>query len=668
MYDVMVTDEHGCVNTDSVKVELAITDIKSVSVLAPVTSCSYPDPAEVKMSLTNLSNRTFYSGTKIPVGYTFKEEQADNPSVYTDSLLLSSSFNPDDTIHYTFDEKISLSGNQSYQIETFTHLDNDLKASNDTASSLITVHGLPQPDLGEDTTIASEQYTLNPGSFASYQWHDESTGQYFTVKESTITPDNMYNVTVTDDKGCQNSDSVKVLFNYDLKALGITSPDNACSLSDQERVTAKFYNASSTIEAGDTLNFTLVSPEGIHYPESYVLSSPLNSGDTLEYKLYKNIDLSESGVHSIKAYVSYGRDVYSHNDTASRELEVYGKPQPNLVSDTTVESTSYTLDPGSFQSYQWHEGSQTRTFKVNPDTRTTNDDYYVSVTDQHGCTGSDTAHVILDIKDVEIAEILNPVDHCGATQEMSVEFKLENSGNYKVPKDTELPLSYQLNDGSVNEATLILSSDLSPDGTLTYSFSEKITLSGTGDYDFGLGVDYSDDMWTDNNDTSYTFTVSPKPSVDLGPDTLETELPHTLDPGSYASYEWQDGSTGNTFEVTEPGTYSVTVSNQYGCTASDEIVIRNANAIGDNLDESIDYTVKIYPVPADEHLMIDLRAERRKQFTLKLINTQGYPVHTEELTMQDGTARLHTQAFPRGIYYLRIEAESGVETRKVILK
>jgi hypothetical protein len=110
------------------------------------------------------------------------------------------------------------------------------------------------------------------------------------------------------------------------------------------------------------------------------------------------------------------------------------------------------------------------------------------------------------------------------------------------------------------------------------------------------------------------------------------------------------------------------VSNQYGCTASDEIVIRNANAIGDNLDESIDYTVKIYPVPADEHLMIDLRAERRKQFTLKLINTQGYPVHTEELTMQDGTARLHTQAFPRGIYYLRIEAESGVETRKVILK
>jgi len=668
MYDVQVTDEHGCVNTDSVKVELAITDIKTVSVLAPVTACSYPDPAEVKMSLTNLSNHTFSSGTKIPVGYTFKEEQADDPTVYTDSLSLSSSFSPDDTIHYTFDEKVSLSENQSYQIETFTHLESDLKTSNDTASSLVEVYGLPQPDLGADTTVASDEYTLNPGSFASYQWHDESTDQYFTVKESTITPDNMYKVTVTDDKGCQNKDSVEVLFDYDLRALEITSPDNACSLSDQERVTAKFYNASSTIEAGDTLNFTLVSPEGIHYPESYVLSSPLNSGDTLEYKLYKNIDLSESGIHSIKAYVSYGKDVYSSNDTASKDLEVYGKPQPNLVGDTIVDSTAYTLDPGNFQSYEWHEGSQTRKFTVNPDTRTSSDEYYVSVTDQYGCTGGDTSRVILNIKDIEIAEILNPINRCGTAQDLPVEFKLENSGNYKIPKDTELPLSYQLNDGSVTEATLILSSDLSPDGTLTYTFSKKIELSGTGDYDFSLSVEYDEDMWNNNNDTSYTFSVNPQPEVDLGADTLETELPHTLDPGDYESYEWQDGSTESTFEVTEPGTYSVTVSNEYGCTASDTIVIRNANAIGDDTDQTENYTVKVYPVPAENHLMIDLGADKRKQFTIKLINTQGSLLHTDEVTMREGTARIATGTFPRGMYYLRIEAESGVKTRKVILK
>jgi hypothetical protein len=267
-----------------------------------------------------------------------------------------------------------------------------------------------------------------------------------------------------------------------------------------------------------------------------------------------------------------------------------------------------------------------------------------------------------------IADILSPTDLCGASQSAPVEFILENSGTSTIPKNTELPVSYQLNNNDSVKATIVLSESLAANETLTYSFSEKIALSGTGDYDFGLSVDYSDDMWTGNNDTSYTFTVSPKPSVDLGPDTLETELPHTLDPGSYASYEWQDGSTGNTFEVTEPGTYIVTVSNQYGCTASDEIYIRNASAIGDNLDRSADYTVKVYPVPAEEHLMIDLRTEKKKQFTLKLINTQGYPVHTEEVNMQDGTARLQTHAFPRGIYYLRIEAESGVETRKVILK
>jgi gliding motility-associated-like protein len=46
-----------------------------------------------------------------------------------------------------------------------------------------------------------------------------------------------------------------------------------------------------------------------------------------------------------------------------------------------------------------------------------------------------------------------------------------------------------------------------------------------------------------------------------------------LSPGSFLSYEWQDGSTGNNYLVRAPGLYSVTVTNSCG-TAHQELVVK----------------------------------------------------------------------------------------------
>jgi gliding motility-associated-like protein len=60
--------------------------------------------------------------------------------------------------------------------------------------------------------------------------------------------------------------------------------------------------------------------------------------------------------------------------------------------------------------------------------------------------------------------------------------------------------------------------------------------------------------------------------VDLGNDTL---LPPgeilLLDAGVHTAWEWSTGETSQTIEVSGPGTYTVIVTNEYGCTASDEI-------------------------------------------------------------------------------------------------
>jgi len=48
-----------------------------------------------------------------------------------------------------------------------------------------------------------------------------------------------------------------------------------------------------------------------------------------------------------------------------------------------------------------------------------------------------------------------------------------------------------------------------------------------------------------------------------------------LDAGpGFKTYLWQDGSTGQTFEATKPGTYTIMVTDEKGCSASQQIVLK----------------------------------------------------------------------------------------------
>jgi hypothetical protein len=62
--------------------------------------------------------------------------------------------------------------------------------------------------------------------------------------------------------------------------------------------------------------------------------------------------------------------------------------------------------------------------------------------------------------------------------------------------------------------------------------------------------------------------------IDLGPDTyICPGQKLVLSPGIFDSYKWQDNSTLSTFTVTKTGTYSVEVTNDSGCIATDRILV-----------------------------------------------------------------------------------------------
>jgi len=76
---------------------------------------------------------------------------------------------------------------------------------------------------------------------------------------------------------------------------------------------------------------------------------------------------------------------------------------------------------------------------------------------------------------------------------------------------------------------------------------------------------------------SAIVVVNPLPVIDLGEDsTFCGSL--LLDPGAFVSYEWQDGSTNQTFLATTNDNYAVTVTDANGCVGSDDVNL-NANPL-----------------------------------------------------------------------------------------
>ncbi|MGZ5134675.1 MAG: T9SS type B sorting domain-containing protein, partial [Flavitalea sp.] len=76
------------------------------------------------------------------------------------------------------------------------------------------------------------------------------------------------------------------------------------------------------------------------------------------------------------------------------------------------------------------------------------------------------------------------------------------------------------------------------------------------------------------------LTVNPIPLPDLGNDRgvcIGDTL--MLNPGNFSSYLWQDGSRGQDFRTNKIGTYSVTVTNTFGCTSSDTMRLLGINPL-----------------------------------------------------------------------------------------
>jgi hypothetical protein len=389
-YEVTVTDSYGCSATDSAHVKLWIHDMAVKQKLTPVSDCELSDSTTVEISVENRGTDTLFTGEDLHLGYTL-----DGSVTYKDTLPLTKDIYPGDTLSHVFDSTADMSSFKDYSLDFFTMQPNDMRTENDTLSDTTIAWGYPNITLGPDTAVAALSYTLDPGEFDKYSWHNGYEGRYFVVKDdSTITENNYYTVTVTDNHGCSSTDSVKINLDItDLEPVALLRPEPACHMNGAVSVEMSFRNLSDfSFEAGKEIPLGY-SVEGNEAKETMTLDEELPTEGTAEYTFNKKVNISGEGMHTFKFYVAYQGDLVPSNDTLTHDVEIYGDADVDLGADTLfTEEDEYMLSAGrEFDSYEWQDGTTTRTYVVE-----TSGQYSVTVIDTLGCSGSDTIQIFLD--------------------------------------------------------------------------------------------------------------------------------------------------------------------------------------------------------------------------------------------------------------------------------
>jgi hypothetical protein len=203
MYSVLVTGEHGCSTIDSVYVAYDVPDIGITRITDPVSSCELGQNNPVSVEIIN---NGFYriKDETITIAFT-----VNNGPQTEETFNIGTALQPGSSRVLTFVAGYDFSIPGTYQLSVNLDYTPDENLLNNALSSTVSVWGFPDVEIGggQDTVRTSLPVTLDAGpGYTSYRWQDNSGGSTFNVTQWGL-----YWVTVTNEHGCSDRDSVYVL-------------------------------------------------------------------------------------------------------------------------------------------------------------------------------------------------------------------------------------------------------------------------------------------------------------------------------------------------------------------------------------------------------------------------------------------------------------------------
>ena len=561
---------------DDLRILEAPDDMDLLEILDPVSACELSSDQTFTLRIRNSGLTTIQPGDSLQVGYYI--DRSGEIQTGDETLILTQPLSVGATRDFSMSSQFDFSRSGDYMTEVYIistdpHFYQAL--SNDTVSQLIQVNK-PYVDLGEDiSTVRPDTVILRAYSGVdgqTYLWQDASIDSLYHV-----TLDGTYHVTVTNGIGCTDSDTIQVLqLIADVGVGSMVAPLSDCELGDQLPVEITIHNfGTDIVKVADTIFVSGEINQAIQFADTIVLTQQFLPGEIMNFSYSGSFNFSAPGDYEMKLYTRFTEDVNSNNDTLFNTLQVYGYPDSDLGPDTLVHSSEYILTPApGYAEYLWQDGSTAETFTVNqPGVGL----YHVTVSDVNQCTSSDTVVVTLHVMDMALEELLAPSTSCELSESITVSARIRNTGNQAIPSGETINMGYLIDGGPLEQDALLLTENLLPGHFIDFVFSKTESVQTGEWYDFTVFVDYSNDSKSWNDTMIQSVGVFEAPQLDLGEDfQVVTELEHTLDAGAgFVSYQWQDGSTNQTFTISEPGirVYGVTITDANGCMVYDETEI-----------------------------------------------------------------------------------------------
>lgn len=395
---------------------------------------------------------------------------------------------------------------------------------------------------------------------ANYTW---STGD--TTQTIYATDGGVYSVFVVDANNCSGSDSATVTVlqlpplsagadqsicagnSATLAAMGAgtfvwSTGDTTASITvtpaQDETYTVTMTGANGCTVTDDALvsvtplpNFDLGSDFSICDNES----ATLMASDATQYS-WSTGETTASITVSPAVSTTYSVTATKGNNCSTTDavsISVNASPIADAgTGDTICESESATLIANGGGTYLWSNGNANNTITVSPASSET---YTVTVTAANGCRDSDSVFVM--VNPLPGVELGSSIDYCP-------------------------PAPYAIN--------------ASGGGTYLWSTgdtTEFIEVTPTADETYCVTV--TTDAGCVQSDCVDLF-VRPAVVADAGADVTICEGEEAeLNATGGTSYHWSDGSNSNpnTVDPVETTTYTVTVSNIYGCEDVDDVIV-----------------------------------------------------------------------------------------------